>query len=509
MIEFKDVARLPIRDLPLRRIDKATATLYGVRCEVDPETGQPTGYYFPLHRDGACVGYQWKAAKKPGERGKGDTSRVYSDPVRKTTGCLPFGGHLSPPGSGRMVIVTEGAEDCMAATQMLREKGRKYRVVSTLGTDGWKRTLEYFESFEKVAIAFDQDEAGREAAKKFAAALTPGKAVLVQWPEKYNDPNALLSNRNGADLFLDGVNNAKAPEQGGIIYGEAAWSVIQNYSEPEYIPYPPEFEVLNEKLKGMRRGEISLWTSGTGCGKSAFMRRIKQHVIQNTTWRLGDVELEESKEKTIRAILQYQGRKRLKDMTPEEKRAAWAATYGTNRLFTVDRRSRLSKGTSLLSQMKHLHYGYGCDIIMLDHITLAQDEMGEGKEGLAAQDKMMADLLELVESTGLHIALISHLRKSGAGGKSFEEGAMPSLDDLKGSGSVKQIAFDIIALGRNLQHADPYFQNVTNMRVLKNREDGNVGDADRLFYDKATYGFDKAREDNGNGGDDDGAEREF
>lgn len=800
MITFADVRKLPARGLPMRGIGRAAAQLYDVRCEVDTETGEPVAYYYPLFREGKLAGYQYKKARIPGAREKGDTGRIYKDQQLKTRGCTPFGAHVAGSG-GKMVVVTEGAEDCLAAVQMFRKKKKPYRVVSTLGTDGWKRTLEYFETFDKVVIAYDQDEAGIAAAKEFSAALSSGKAHIMHW-DKASDPNALLLRPDGADVFLNSLFQAKPPEAAGIIYGEAAWHIIENYREPESIPYPPEFVELNKRLRGMRRGDISLWTSGTGCvsgdteyltptgwqridqyvggpvgevrpggevvfvspdryiaepaehlyhmstkygvdmklceehrviyspeaeplnwrekalrdvmaehsakatgfrgripttffynstalpytdaqirlhvmvsadgyidprrgtthvnvkkprkiararellaaaglewkehegapgyvrfafrqqlgkgydeawygasdhqrriileevvhwdgngsnrfystiksqadyiqwvahsqgvrasmqvvprpskghteynlcfsthtdvsfrkgagekpewrkvptedgmkycftvpsgmlllrhnnhifitgncGKSAFVRRIKQHIIQATEWRVGDVELEETKEKTIRAMLQYQGKKSLRDMTMEEKRAAHDATYGSERLFTVDRRSKLSKGASLLGQMKHLHYGMGCDIIFLDHITLAQDEMGEGKEGLAAQDRMMSDLLDLVESTNIHIALISHLRKAASGSKSFEEGHMPSLDDLKGSGSVKQISMDIIALGRNLQHPDPYQQNVTKMRVLKNREDGNVGDADRLFYNKDSYSFEKAQE---------------
>lgn len=431
MIKFNDVHKLPIQGLPMRGIKQDIAAKYGVRCEVDTETGQPSAYYYPLYRDGQLAGYQRKVARKPGDRQKGDISRVYQDPVRKTQGCLPFGADTAGNG-GKMVVVVEGAEDALAGCQMLQAKGKSYRIVSTLGTDGWKRTLEYFEGFDKVIIAYDMDTAGRQAASAFCAALTPGKGAVASWPERWNDPNSILANPKGPDVWMDSLWNARAPENGAIIYGELAWQAIESYTEPEYVPYPPEFELLNEKLRGMRRGEISLWTSGTGCGKSAFIRRIKQHIIQSTGWRVGDVELEETKEKTIRAMLQYQARKSMREMTPSEKRAAHEATYGTNRLFTVDRRSRLGKGTTLLSQLKHLRHGYGCDIIFLDHITLAQDELGEGREGNSAQDRMMSDLLELVESTGVHICLISHLRKTGTGGKSFEEGAMPGLDDLKG-----------------------------------------------------------------------------
>lgn len=480
--DMEDIAQLDCTGLEARGISKEVAAKFGVKTEFDVATGEELAYYFPLYNQGKLVGYQKKIARCPGGRQKRDVSRIGD-----TKGVIPFGGHLSQNG-GRFLIVVEGGEDALAASQMLQEQGKNYRVVATMGTDGWKKQLDWLEAFEKVVICFDPDKAGEDAARGLAEALGEGKAHIAYLPL---DPNEMLL-EGQAGAFLKAVFDAKPYESGGIIWGEEAWDAIKDYTAPESIPYPPEFEILNRKLGGMRKGEISLWTSGTGCGKSAFVRRIKQHVIQSTNWKLGDVELEHTKQVTIRSMLQFQGNKRLTDMSEEEKRAAWEATYGTNRLFTVDRRCKLGKKSTLLGQLKALHYGKGCDIIMLDHITLAQDEMGDGKDGLAAQDKMMVDLLDLAESTNVHICLISHLRKSPGGNTSFEEGAMPSLDDLKGSGSIKQISADIIALGRNLQHPDPYYQNVTKMRVLKNREEGNVGAADAVFYNKDTYSFETA-----------------
>lgn len=490
-----EVEQLPHAALELRGIRADIAQKYGVRVEYDQATGTDKGYMFPVYRGTDLAGWQYKPACEPGKRKTVGNPFFITAPGNKGDGTKsvdPFGGHIAA--GGKMVVVCEGAEDALAAFQMLKDCGKPYRVVATMGDERWSKMLPFFDKYAKVVIAYDMDDAGQAQAKKFAEALRPGVAHIMHWDSGAgNDPNALLLNGAGS-MFLQSLYDAEAYQSGGFIYGEGAWQVIENYREPEYIPYPPEFAMLNQKLRGMRRGEISLWTSGTGCGKSAFMRRLKQHIIQNTTWTAGDIELEETKEKTIRAMLQYQGKKSLRDMTDAEKRAAFEATYGTKRIITLDRRAKLAGGANLLTQMKHLKYAFGADIILLDHITLAADEMGDGKEGIAAQDKMMADLLELAESTNLHIALISHLRKSASGGKSFEEGAMPSLDDLKGSGSVKQICMDIIALGRDVQNPDEYLRNVTQLRVLKNREDGNVGDADRLFYNKDSYSFEPARE---------------
>ena len=69
-------------------------------------------------------------------------------------------------------------------------------------------------------------------------------------------------------------------------------------------------------------------------------------------------------------------------------------------------------------------------------------------QGNEAIDKVMSDLLKVVKRHNVWLGLISHLRKSH--GKSFEEGNLASIDDIKGSGSIKQISFDIIAFARNL-----------------------------------------------------------
>ena len=96
----------------------------------------------------------------------------------------------------------------------------------------------------------------------------------------------------------------------------------------------------------------------------------------------------------------------------------------------------------------------------------------------------MSDLLKVVKKHNVWLGLISHLRKSQ--NKSFEEGNLASIDDIKGSGSIKQISFDIIAFARNLVAEDESERNTIKFRVLKSRFTGQTGDAGAAFYDKQT-----------------------
>ena len=98
----------------------------------------------------------------------------------------------------------------------------------------------------------------------------------------------------------------------------------------------------------------------------------------------------------------------------------------------------------------------------------------------------MNDLLRLVKSHDVWIGLVSHLRKAPGGGKSFEEGKLPSIDDIRGSGSIKQISFDIIAFARDLTAEDVEIRNQIKMAVLKARYTGLTGPVRGAFYDPLT-----------------------
>jgi twinkle protein len=128
----------------------------------------------------------------------------------------------------------------------------------------------------------------------------------------------------------------------------------------------------------------------------------------------------------------------------------------------------------------------GCKYIYIDHITILVSEGVEKLQGNEAQDKMMNELLRLVKRHPVWIGLISHLRKVNSGAQSFEEGKLPTLDDIRGSGSIKQISFDIVAFARNLMAEDETARNTIKMAVLKARYTGLTGEVRGAVYNQKT-----------------------
>ncbi|CAG0892061.1 unnamed protein product, partial [Cyprideis torosa] len=74
-----------------------------------------------------------------------------------------------------------------------------------------------------------------------------------------------------------------------------------------------------------------------------------------------------------------------------------------------------------------------------------EEALERGWKGLAEEGSQVLD--QITKKHNIWLGVISHLRK---GEKPFEEGHLPSIDDIKGSGSIKQISFDIIAFARNM-----------------------------------------------------------
>ena len=98
----------------------------------------------------------------------------------------------------------------------------------------------------------------------------------------------------------------------------------------------------------------------------------------------------------------------------------------------------------------------------------------------------MHGLKELTVELGIYIGLISHLRKPQSNGKSFEEGATPTLDDLRGSGSIKQLSNGVLAISRNQQADSEAERNTSSLTVLKCRKTGRTGPADFLTFEDAS-----------------------
>lgn len=387
--------------------------------------------------------------------------------------------------NGKKIVITEGEIDCLTVSQL---QGNKWPVVSIPnGAQAAKKAieanLEYLDKFDEVILMFDMDDPGRKACEDCAKVLPAGKAFIANLPLK--DPNECLLNGKGSEV-LQAIWNAKPYRPDGIVAGVDLYDkcVTDIDDLKDSVEYP--WKALQEKTKGVRHGELYVFTSGSGMGKSTILRELEYYFGVQRGELCGIIALEESTRKTGLELMSLRLNKRLL-LNPEcadesDRSRAFNETIGNGRFFLYDHFGSLDS-SNLLSKIRYMIVSLGCKRIFLDHISIVVSGMDTDEEGgeRKAIDKLMTNLRSLVEETGATMFVVSHLKRPEK--KGHEEGAQVSLSQLRGSGAIAQLSDMVIGLERNQQGANP---NVLTIRVLKNRFCGLTGVSGHLKYNTET-----------------------
>jgi len=473
---LEEIAKLSSTSIDSRGITQETSQRFGVKTEYDEKSGLPVKYYFPYYKGAEIVGYKVREESK---------KSFYS--VGNTAGADLFGQNLVGEG-GKLVIITEGEFDALAASQMLRDGGKQYKVLS-LPTGAkvkpLKDNLEYLETFETVMLNLDNDEVGIACTEEAVQVFQPGKVKVMTLPVK--DANDMIMTGRKSIEYLRAIQAAKTYRPDGIVQLADTWDLMFDPNSQKSVPYP--WKGLNEKLYGMRTREIITLTSGSGMGKSAVTRELTHHLLKTTEDKIGVLALEESVARTAWGIVSVEANLPLS--IREERfgvdkaviRAAFDETIGTGRIYTLDHFGSTSEDT-LLSRVRYMIKSLDCKWIVLDHLSIVVSSLDEGDERKTI-DSIMTKLRQLVEETDTGLILVSHLRRA-SGDKGHEQGIEVSLSHLRGSQSIGQLSDAVIALERNQQSDDDKEANLTVVRVIKNRYAGLVGKATSLYYDKGT-----------------------
>jgi len=399
---------------------------------------------------------------------------------------LPFyGQHLYS--GGKRLVITEGEIDCLSVATAMGDG--KWPVVSLpngaqSAEDTIKAQLEWLDTFDEIVLCFDQDEPGREALERALPLLPPGKAYVMTLPLK--DANeVLLSPDHGTKAISDAFWNRAPWRPDGIVSGqdielEALMSAVAK-------GYDTRLPIFNMKYGGIRKREILLLTAGSGIGKSTLARELAYGLHQDHGLTIGNVFLEESKEKTAQGYIAIDNNVPLGKLRTDPtilSKDQWAASHEKivkQRMYFYDHFGSL-ESDRLLAKLRFMAVVLKCDFIMLDHISIVvsgQEGSGEGER--RDIDRLMTSLRSLVEETGVGIVAIVHLKQPE--GKPHEEGGRVTLSQLRGSGSLKQLSDGVAALERDQQGEKSH---LCLMRLLKNREFGDTGECDTLGYDKLT-----------------------
>ena len=462
-IEVQD--NIEERYIPHRGITEQTLKKFGVKVLVDTTTDEPirVGFFYPNKSVKSC---KWDVkGKDPNKwRTVGDISSAHL-----------FGKNIFDKGSKRVLTITEGEYDTLSVWEMIGPETAVTSIKSSVTAfSDCKEEYEYINSFEKIVINMDNDEAGQKAAKKIAS-LFDFKKVYNLCLNKYKDANDYLTN-NDSKAYLEAWRGVKRYTPDNLLSTFSQFSQALRERREECIATYP-FEQLQSALHGLHGGEVVVIKAPPGTGKTEVFRAIENHVLKTTKLPVGILHLEEDNGTTLRAMAGYYSQKPLlhPDMPApdEEVEAILKEILGDDEERVLLHSSfDVEDEDAFLANIRFMVSGGGCRIIFFDHISwlATGTTKGENDDERKKLDRIMQRLKLLAKELNFCLVMISHVNDNG---------------ETRGSRNIQMAANTIIVLKRDKMNADEQERLKTYLLVEKARLIGaREGPAGYALYDQ-------------------------
>lgn len=479
-VNLSVIKTYPIQAIPSRKISEDVCRLLGVVTEVDETDGSQKAVFYSYHDDdGEIVGYKKRTLPKD------------FAVIGKPKGLF---GQKACKQNAKFLILVEGEHDVLAGREMLRQKGKDWNIVAIPNGANEEgkldaqtlKALDWITSHESVCIAFDTDAPGQATAMAMAEAVASQcKVGLASLPRK---DTAKCWEEGLVDEWFKAISHPKIyrPEQ--IVEGKEV--DLRKLKEPKQAGFPLPYPKLQKMTWGLRKGEVTTLTAGSGIGKSTFSMEIAYQTVlqQYPKSKIAVIALETQMEDVARRLIAMENNvpwSKLAfspDCISEHKYdAAYHKFFGDGNRVHLFKHWGSIDVAILKNKMMYFAKALEVDFIILDHVgmTVAGLETDERK----SIDMLYSAMTDIVVETGVGILSIVHLKR--AQGKKFNKGDEVELTDLRGSAGAEQMSWSVWALERN-QQAEDGEKDLVRIRVLKNRTMGFTGPADTLRYDHST-----------------------
>lgn len=176
--------------------------------------------------------------------------------------------------------------------------------------------LPVLEPYQKLILWFEYDAAGWDMAKNFAKKLDEKRCHFIRPTE--NNPTPYLAMQQSIPLKTI-LSHAQPIAHKAVTtfrsLREDVLSDLHNIDKVQGVQWS-RFPILNKYLQGHRRGELTVLTGPTGCGKTTFMAEYSLDLAMqgvNTLW--GSFEIRNTL--LARTLLQQLARKPLDENLEE------------------------------------------------------------------------------------------------------------------------------------------------------------------------------------------------
>ena len=386
-----------------------------------------------------------------------------------------FGMNLFTAGCSKIVTITEGELDALSVAQMLKSSYTNPVVSLPSATPSrklWENCKDWLNSFDKIVLSVDTDEAGNAVADKIAK-LFPNKVYRVPH-ETYKDANEFLQAGKGNDFKSAWWNARKYTPENILNTTDQFLSLYNDTPEHQYVE--TGIVALDDKILGLMQGHFTVIKAPTGIGKTEVMRFLEYNMLQKgipiAAWHL-----EETKLRSLLGLVSYDCKENLtrRDLIDEKKahdrvvKSIESLTKDENfyQFYLGD-----GQGTEeLLEQIRFFREACGVRYVFFEPI---QDVVAGKNE--ASKEEILADLSvrlsKIAAELNVGIVTIAHTNDDG---------------DPKYCKMIGQRASVIIDLSRDKESDDAEERNTTHITVQKNRPCSEEGRAGKMRFNPDTF----------------------
>ena len=358
------------------------------------------------------------------------------------------------------VVLTSNEFDSLAVTQATRMPS----LALPFGASALPpEILPFLEQFDKIYLWFRNEYQAKENLHKFAAKLSLSRCYLVSSNETNGGAlNAL--NNCGSELVESLIRESRSMAHDHIVtFNELSnelYSELVHAEQNAGVPFT-RFPVLNEYLKGHRRGELTIFTGPTGSGKTTFLSELSLDLCMqgvNTLW--GSFEIKNVRLLNI-MMHQYSGFALEKNM---EKFPEWSEQFESLPLYFMNYYGAQDL-KQVLQTIEYAIYTYDIEHIVIDNLQF-MTTVSNGEDRFQLMDRAISSFRRCASDNNVHITIVVHPRKE-------NEGNLLQTASIYGSAKASQEADNVLIL----QTSDNL-----SMQVSKNRFSGSIGTIPLSFH---------------------------
>lgn len=419
----------------------------------------------------------------------------------KNTQCTSlFGQQAFNPTTKIPVIIVESELCAASVNQMIG-----YPAVATGGTGAAVKllteNLEWLSRFANVILAFDNDEAGREATNKCLTLFEAGSVKVAHWPLKDANDMLMAGREEEAKRVLWNAEIIKPPT---IVSVD---DIMNKVLVKPTRGFDWAFKEMTKVTYGVQPGTMYTVASAEGIGKTLFLHELIFDMIESGR-KVGLFSFEQRPESTIQRMVGTKLNKTLhlpdEDMEWNEDDIKETIRSFKDNLFLYNNAGTLTLEGVLLN-IRYLVKCYGVQLLVIDNLTAlssAPKAQGKGVSELNYLIQAAGAFSSLCVELGITIILVTHVSndtvsksmhistkmkqedaymdltademndKLAPAGSEWSSGRMPTLNNIYMGGCLRKLSDYVIVLARNRMTDDFDEKNTLKVKFLKSRLNG-------------------------------------